>query len=148
MGEAIFLEFSGGFGSSVLTQDQVMKQCRLECKRKVKEVIDQNADSLDTISGRLSFEEQIYNLILQLISCVEEENRKIRMQQQRKGIEAAKAEGKRFGRDFKFNPLDYVDICKDLEKGNISVKEAQTIIGASDTTILRMRKRLRTEGLL
>ena len=131
-----------------LTHNEIMEQCRMIARKKVNEVTELNLPFMDTEYGRAIFEEQIYGILLQMLSFVGANMQKNRKQKQRQGIEAAKAAGVQLGRRRKYEPEKYLDIYRQLENGDISINTALSSIGACRTTFDKMRKELRERGLL
>ena len=132
----------------VLTYDEIMERCRIMARSKVAEVTEVNLPFLDTEYGRTIFEEQIYGILLQMLSFVGANMHKSRKARQLQGIEAAKAAGVQLGRRRKYDPMEHIEVFRQLERGEISADEAMRTVGACKSTFDKMHRELRKKGLL
>ena len=74
------------------------------------------------------------DIVLQLLSCVAENERETIRSRQREGIEAAKAKGVKFGRPALPMPDNYEEICKEWRSGGITTAQAAELCGVSRST--------------
>ncbi len=135
-------------GEKISERDDIIAECRKMAREKISEIMALNEPLLGTYQGRLIVEEQLYGVLLQMLSYYHTGMYSARKEKQKKGIEAAKAAGIRFGRRTKYEPTEYTDIFKRYENGEITAEQARTEIGACKTTFERMRKELKNKGLL
>lgn len=128
--------------------DDIIEKCRAMARERIAEILKANAPFIGSEQGRLLAEEELYGVLLQMLSLVRSNMRLARKQKQRQGIEAAKAAGVQLGRRRKYEPEKYLDIYRQLENGDISINTALSSIGACRTTFDKMRRELRERGLL
>ena len=128
--------------------DDIIEKCRAMARERIAEILRANAPFIGSEQGRLLAEEELYGVLLQMLSLVRSNMRLARKQKQRQGIEAAKAAGVQLGRRRKYEPEKYLDIYRQLENGDISINTALSSIGACRTTFDKMRRELRERGLL
>lgn len=128
--------------------DDIIEKCRAIARERIAEILKANAPFIGSEQGRLLAEEELYGVLLQMLSLVRSNMRLARKQKQRQGIEAAKAAGVQLGRRRKYEPEKYLDIYRQLENGDISINTALSSIGACRTTFDKMRRELRERGLL
>ena len=93
----------------------------LLCTRENKELID-----------RL-----ISDMVLQMLSFVAQTEREKIRERQRQGIEAAKAQGVRFGRPRVEMPENYPEIVARWNRGEFTAREAARMLGVSRSTFFR-----------
>lgn len=125
-----------------------MNICRLEARERIAETIRLCLPFSDTEEGRILMEEQIYGVLIQMLTYVHVSTRNLRKEKQREGIDAAMANGVHFGRNKKFIAENYIDIYKKLENGEITKNEALSEIGSGLTTFKRMYSELKQNGLI
>ncbi len=128
--------------------DDIIEGYRKIAREKISEIMTVNEPLLGTYQGRLVVEEQIYGVLLQMLSYYQANIYAVRKEKQKKGIEAAKAAGVHFGRRTKYEPTDYIEVFKRYESGESSAEEARAEVGACKTTFERMRKELKSKGLI
>ncbi len=132
----------------VLTYDEIMERCRSMARSRVAEVTEVNLPFLDTEYGRTVFEEQIYGVLLQMLSFVGANMHKSRKARQLQGIQAAKAAGVKLGRRRKYDPMDHIEVFRRFERGDMTLNEAVKAVGACRTTFDKMYRELLKKGLL
>ena len=146
--EKNFGDFSYTAEHQAKSYDELIAYCREVTKSKTAELIDISLPLLGTEEGKVLFEEQVYALLLQMLSYVYVNTWYNRKEKQKKGIAAAKAEGKHLGRKRQFNTNDYLDIFRRLQDGDITKTEAIAEIGSGETTFFRIQRELRQQGLI
>ena len=129
-----------------LNYEEMMELCRAETRERISDVLRLCLPHSDTPEGRILLEEQLYGILIQMLTLLQVGTRKLRKEKQTEGIEAAKAKGIHFGRKQKYDPDDYIAVFQRLEKGEIDSKEAIMEIGSSPNTFYRMHKALKAEG--
>lgn len=122
--------------------NEILEQWRLITKSKKADIVVLDMPLLDTTRSKDLLGTLISDIVLQLLSYVSENERINIRQRQAEGIAAAKQRGVKFGRKRQFDPLDYVDIIKQTGDKKISIKKALSIMGVSESTYYRMRKKL------
>ncbi|MBR1737602.1 MAG: hypothetical protein IJ736_11410, partial [Firmicutes bacterium] len=111
--------------------EEMMNICRTETRERISEVIRLCMPLADTPEGRLLMEEQLYGILIQMLTYIQVNSKKLRMEKQREGIDNALANGVHFGRKQKYVAEDYIEIFKKLENGEITKNAARSEIGAS-----------------
>ena len=132
----------------VSNYEEMMELCRSETRARVSETLKLCLPFADTPEGRVLMEEQLYSILIQMLTYMQVGSRKMRKDRQREGIDAAMANGVRFGRKQKYIAEDYIDIYKRLENGEIDKNTARSEIGASVNTFARMYKELKQSGAI
>ena len=87
----------------------------------------------------------ISDLVLQIFAYVAQTEREFIKQRQAEGIAAAKANGKKLGRNQVQLPDGFESVCSRCRNGEISTREAAELLGMSHTTFYRRHKE-RTEN--
>ena len=82
----------------------------------------------------------ISDLVLQIFAYVAQTEREFIKQRQAEGIAAAKANGKKLGRNQVQLPDGFESVCSQCQNGEISTREAAEILGMSHTTFYRKYK--------
>ena len=83
----------------------------------------------------------IADLVLQILAYVAQTEREFIHQRQAEGIAAAKAKGVRFGRRPDVLPAHFEEICQQHANGQLSVRNAATLLGMSKSSFHRKYKR-------
>jgi DNA invertase Pin-like site-specific DNA recombinase len=122
--------------------NEILEQWRLITKEKNADIVVLDMPILNTAKNKDLLGTLISDLVLQLLSYVAENERVNIRQRQAEGIEAARAKGIAFGRRQIYNPNDYKDIVKRAVNKEISTKEAMKIMGVSESTYHRIRRKL------
>lgn len=128
--------------------DELMFNCRSILKERVDEIVNINLPFLETSQGRIIMEEQLYGLMLQMLSYIQANAKTARKARQREGIIAAKERGVHIGRKPKYNADDYIDIFKKVENGETDRITARDEMGVCDATYFKMKRELKKKGLL
>ena len=123
--------------------NEIIEQWRKIIKVKNADIIVLDMPILDTTQNKDLIGTLISDLVLQLLSYVAENERINIRQRQAEGIAAAKNRGIKFGRRRQYNPFDYVEIYEKTAEKKISVKQAMNIMGVSESTYHRMRRKLK-----
>ena len=134
------------YSKPVSNYEELMNICRNETRLRVSEVIELCMPFIDTPEGKILMEEQMYSVLIQMLTYMQVSSRKLRKERQREGIDAAMANGVRFGRKQKFTADEYIDVFKRLENGEIDRNTARAEIGASVNTFRRMYNELKEQG--
>ena len=134
------------YAEPVSSYEEMMELCRKETRERVAETIRLCLPFADTPEGKILMEEQLYSILIQMLTYMQVSSRKMRKDKQREGIDAAMASGVHFGRKQKFVADDYIEVYKKMENGEISKTAARAEIGASPNTFSRMYKELKQGG--
>ncbi|MBQ9519302.1 MAG: hypothetical protein IJR59_05350 [Firmicutes bacterium] len=130
----------------VSSYEDIMDICRAETRERISETLRLCMPFADTPEGKILMEEQLYGILIQMLTYVQVSSKKLRKDKQREGIDAAMANGVQFGRRQKFSADDYIDVYKRLENKEITKPEARAEIGASYNTFVRMYRELKQDG--
>ena len=136
------------YAEPVSSYEEMMNVCRAETRERISEVIRLCLPFADTPEGKILMEEQLYGILIQMLTYMQVSSRRMRKDRQREGIDAAMANGVHFGRKQKFVAENYIDVYKRLENGEISKTAARAEIGASTNTFMRMYRELKQDGLI
>jgi DNA invertase Pin-like site-specific DNA recombinase len=126
--------------------NEILEQWRLITKVKNADIVVLDMPILNTAKNKDLLGTLISDLVLQLLSYVAENERLNIRQRQAEGIEVAKAKGVTFGRKQKYNPTDYKEVLKRVVNREITAKEAMKIMGVSESTYHRIRRKLSDIG--
>lgn len=136
------------YAEPVSSYEEMMDLCRSETRERIAETIRLCLPFADTPEGMILMEEQLYGILIQMLTYMQVSSRKMRKDRQREGIDAALASGVHFGRKQKFVAENYIDIYKKMENGEITKTAARAQIGASPNTFARMYRELKEKGLI
>ena len=136
------------YSEPVSSYEEMMELCRAETRARVSETIRLCLPFADTPEGRILMEEQLYGILIQMLTYMQVGAGKLRKAHQRECIDNAIANGVRFGRRQKYVAENYIDVYKRLENGELTKNAARAEIGASPNTFARMYKELKQQGLI
>lgn len=88
------------------------------------------------LTGRL-----IVDLVLEIFAYVAQTEREFIRQRQAEGIAAAKQNGTKLGRPEKEMPVQFEEVCRRCELGEISTRKAAELLEVSHTTFYRRYKK-------
>ena len=128
-----------------LGYEEMMDVCRMETRRRISDVLRLCLPYSDTPEGRILMEEQLYGVLIQMLTYMQVNARNLRKERQREGIDNARANGVHFGRRQKYAADDYIDVFKRLENGEIDKNTARAEVGASVNTFNKLYAQLKTE---
>ena len=131
-----------------LSYEEMMNICRKETRDRICEVLQLCLPYSDTPEGRILLEEQLYGVLIQMLTFMQVNNRRLRKERQREGIDAAMANGVQFGRRQKFVAENYIEIFKRYENGEIDKNTAREETGASPKTFTRMYRERKQKNLI
>ena len=120
--------------------DEILEQWRFITKDKQAAIVVLDMPLLDTRQGRDLTGTLIADIVLQLLSYVDQTEREFIRQRQAEGIAAAKGRGVRFGRTPLVRPDSFVNVKEMWQAGEISSREAAEMLEISHTTFLRWSK--------
>ena len=114
---------------------EILEQWRLITKKKRVAVVVLDIPLLDTRRKELDLTGTfIADLVLQILSYVAQQERDFTRQRQAEGIEAAKAQGVKFGRPAIEPPDEFPEVKAAWERGEISAREAGRRLGVDYKT--------------
>lgn len=116
---------------------EILEQWRIITKEKKSAIVVLDMPLLDTRKGKDLTGTLIADIVLQLLSYVAETERVNIRQRQAEGIAAAKARGVHFGRSALAPPIEFPDIKRLYQQGEISSKDASAKLHISQATFLR-----------
>ena len=99
---------------------------------------------LDTRNGKDLMGTFLSDIVLAILSYVSENERVNIRQRQAEGIAAAKKRGVIFGRPVKKPPVNFQNIIRRWEGGELSIKEAVELCDMSESTFYRRLREFRT----
>ena len=95
--------------------DDIIAGYRKMAREKISEIMTVNEPFLGTPQGRIAMEEQLYGVLLQMLSYYQSNVHAARKEKQKQGIAAAKAAGVHFGRKIKYEPTEYTEVFRRCE---------------------------------
>lgn len=126
--------------------EEIQQQWRILTKEVGVDICVLDMPLLDTRQCKDLLGTFIADLVLQILSFVAQSERENIKTRQAEGIEAAKVRGVRFGRPKKEVPDDFPDIVKAWENQEITLTEATSKSGLSNSTFYRRIKTLQGEN--
>ena len=120
--------------------DEILEQWRLLTKEKQVAIVVLDMPLLDTRQGRDLTGVLIADIVLQLLSYLDQTDREFNRQRQAEGIAAAKAKGVHFGRNFKDRGENYGSVMAAWKRGELSDRAAARELGVAHGTFQRWRK--------
>ena len=136
------------YAEPVSSYEEMLDLCRAETRERIRETLRLCLPMADMPEGRVLMEEQLYGILIQMLTYMQAGSKKLRRDRQRECIDAALANGVHFGRKQKFVARDYIDVFRRVENGEISKTEARELIGTSPNTFARMYRELKQSGLI
>lgn len=103
-------------------------------------VIDLPTTMMDLPEGQEWVFDMVNNILIEVLGTIAEQERQTIRKRQREGIDAAKAKGKHLGRPQAVKPAEFDDIFSEWQKGNITARQAYTILGVSKSVFYRWIK--------
>ena len=126
----------------VRNYEEIQNQWRILTKEKGIDICVIDMPLLDTRQGKDLMGTFIADLVLQILSFVEESERNNIRKRQSEGIAAAKEKGVKFGRPPIKVPMGFEKTVWDFKSGLITADEAFTELGMSRSTFYRKMKEL------
>ncbi len=114
--------------------EEILNQWRVLTKVKKVDIVVVDMPLLDTRRGKDLLGTFIADLVLQLLSFISENERKIIRQRQREGIEAAKQRGVKFGRPEKPLPENFSQLYNKWLAKELSAAEIARLCNFTTTT--------------
>ena len=118
--------------------EEILEQWQLITKKLKVDILVIDMPLLDTRArdGSLTgiF---ISDLVLQILSYVAQTERENIRQRQREGIQAAKAQGVKFGRLRLEKPREYLEILHGIQSGTLTLSAGAKYLGISSRTLKR-----------
>ena len=103
-------------------------------------IIDLPTTMMDLPEGQEWVFDMVNNILIEVLGTIAEQERQTIRKRQREGIDAAKAKGKHLGRPQAVKPAEFDDIFSEWQKGNITARQAYTILGVSKSVFYRWIK--------
>ena len=121
--------------SDIKTELQYFKDNNIRLK-----VIDLPTTMMDLPEGQEWVFDMVNNILIEVLGTIAEQERQTIRKRQREGIDAAKKKGKHLGRPQAVKPAEFDDIFSDWQKGNITARQAYTMLGVSKSVFYRWIK--------
>ena len=102
-----------------------------------QELVCDFSDTKVGLDGQDWIIEMVNNIIIEVLSSIAEQERTTIKKRQAEGIEAAKAQGKIFGRPKFVFPDNWTEVYDRWNKGQIKAKEAMSLLGVKRTTFYK-----------
>ena len=103
-------------------------------------VIDLPTTMRDLPKGQEWVFDMVNNILIEVLGTIAEQERQTIRKRQREGIDAAKKKGKHLGRPQAVKPAEFDDIFSEWKKGNITARQAYTMLGVSKSVFYRWIK--------
>ena len=117
--------------------EEIIEQWRIITKIKKADIVVLDMPLLDTRTGKDLMGTFLSDIVLQVLSFVAENERGNIRQRQSEGISAAKARGVKFGRPGANMPVNFSDIVRRWESGDLTLVQALDRCGMSESTFYR-----------
>ena len=121
--------------SDIKTELQYFKDNNIRLK-----VIDLPTTMMDLPEGQEWVFDMVNNILIEVLGTIAEQERQTIRKRQREGIEAAKAKGKHLGRPKAVKPENWDEVVSDWKHGNITARQAYTMLGVSKSVFYRLVK--------
>lgn len=121
--------------SYIKTELQYFKDNNIRLK-----VIDLPTTMMDLPEGQEWVFDMVNNILIEVLGTIAEQERQTIRKRQREGIEAAKAKGKHLGRPKAVKPENWDEVISDWKHGNITARQAYTMLGVSKSVFYRLVK--------
>lgn len=122
------------------TYEEILEQWRIITKEKQAAIVVLDMPLLDTRQNRDLTGTLIADIVLQLLSYVAQTEREFIRKRQAEGIAVARQQGVKFGRKPMERPVEYSELKKLWEQGEVSARKAAEQLGITHRTFLRWAK--------
>lgn len=119
---------------------EILEQWRYLTKDKKVDIVVLDMPLLDTRQNRDLTGTLIADIVLQLLSYVAQTEREFIRKRQAEGIAVARQQGVKFGRKPMERPVEYSELKKLWEQGEVSARKAAEQLGITHRTFLRWAK--------
>lgn len=120
--------------------EEILEQWRIITKVKQAAIVVLDMPLLDTRQNRDLTGTLIADIVLQLLSYVAQTEREFIRKRQAEGIAVARQQGVKFGRKPMERPVEYSELKKLWEQGEVSARKAAEQLGITHRTFLRWAK--------
>ena len=120
--------------------EEILEQWRIIAKEKQAAIVVLDMPLLDTRQNRDLTGTLIADIVLQLLSYVAQTEREFIRKRQAEGIAVARQQGVKFGRKPMERPVEYSELKKLWEQGEVSARKAAEQLGITHRTFLRWAK--------
>lgn len=120
--------------------EEILEQWRIITKEKQAAIVVLDMPLLDTRQNRDLTGTLIADIVLQLLSYVAQTEREFIRKRQAEGIAVARQQGVKFGRKPMERPVEYSELKKLWEQGEVSARKAAEQLGITHRTFLRWAK--------
>ena len=136
-GDALYIKSIDRLGRNY---EEIIDQWKKITRDKKADIVVLDMPILNTSILKDSLKTFVSELVLQIMSYMAEEERKMILSRSREGIAAAKARGVKFGRPKKEKPEDFEEVYNAYKNQEITVNEAITILRVSKSTFYRWKE--------
>ena len=120
--------------------EEILEQWRIITKEKQAAIVVLDMPLLDTRQNSDLTGTLIADIVLQLLSYVAQTEREFIRKRQAEGIAVARQQGVKFGRKPMERPVEYSELKKLWEQGEVSARKAAEQLGITHRTFLRWAK--------
>lgn len=121
--------------SDIKTELQYFKDNNIRLK-----VIDLPTTMMDLPEGQEWVFDMVNNILIEVLGTIAEQERQTIRKRQREGIDAAKLKGKHLGRPQAVKPANWDEVIAEWKHGNITARQAYTMLGVSKSVFYRWCK--------
>jgi len=136
-GDALYIKSIDRLGRNY---EEIIDQWKKITRDKKADIVVLDMPILNTSILKDSLKTFVSELVLQIMSYMAEEERKMILSRSREGIAAAKARGVKFGRPKKEKPEDFEEVYNAYKNQEITVNEAITRLRVSKSTFYRWKE--------
>lgn len=136
-GDALYIKSIDRLGRNY---EEIIDQWKKITQDKKADIVVLDMPILNTSILKDSLKTFVSELVLQIMSYMAEEERKMILSRSREGIAAAKARGVKFGRPKKEKPEDFEEVYNAYKNQEITVNEAITRLRVSKSTFYRWKE--------
>lgn len=136
-GDALYIKSIDRLGRNY---EEIIDQWKIITRDKKADIVVLDMPILNTSILKDSLKTFVSELVLQIMSYMAEEERKMILSRSREGIAAAKARGVKFGRPKKEKPEDFEEVYNAYKNQEITVNEAITRLRVSKSTFYRWKE--------
>lgn len=136
-GDALYIKSIDRLGRNY---EEIIDQWKKITRDKKADIVVLDMPILNTSILKDSLKTFVSELVLQIMSYMAEEERKMILSRSREGIAAAKARGVKFGRPKKEKSEDFEEVYNAYKNQEITVNEAITRLRVSKSTFYRWKE--------
>lgn len=143
-GDLLYIHSLDRFGRN---KDEIVQEWNAITKELQADIIVLDMPLLDTTQYKDSMGTFIADLVLQILSWMAQEERDHIRKRQREGIDAAKKQGKTFGRPKAQATNEFMEAYNEWKKGNITATRAMQQANVKKTTFYKLVKQVERDDV-